>query len=109
MAEIKCIDMHGGKMEIKLSISKDEYRLLKHNMSDLTILPCGKDALIYSLTTGKLGNSNRVMLPKKILESFEIHELDKHVPANIFILNGDALLLMKIKKSKLGIPDFKEV
>ncbi|MBU4246535.1 MAG: hypothetical protein ABIF85_01580 [Nanoarchaeota archaeon] len=108
MAEIKSMDMHDGKIEIKLSISNDEYRILKHHMSNLTIFPCEKDTLTYSLTTGKLGNSNRVMLPKKFLESFNIKELDKKVPSNIFVLNGDAYLLIKIKSSKAGIPTFKE-
>ncbi len=108
MAEIKGMEMHDEKIELTLSISNDEYRILKHQMSNLTILPSGKDALTYSLTTGKLGNSNRMMIPKKFLESFNIKELDKKVPSNIFVLNDDAYLLIKIKSSKVGIPTFKE-
>ena len=56
MAEIKNIDICDGKIDIKLSINKEEYGLLKHQMADLIILPCGKDSLVHSLTTGKLGN-----------------------------------------------------
>ena len=108
MAEVKGMDLHDGKIELRLSISKDEYKILQHNTSDIVILPSGKDALTYPLTTGKLGNSNRVMLPKKFLESFQITELDKKVRSNIFALDDDAFLLIKIKHSKLGIPVFEE-
>ena len=108
MAEIQNIDICDGKIDIKLSINKEEYRLLKHQMADLIILPCGKDSLVYSLTTGKLGNSNRIMLPKKVLNQFKIGILDKKVPSNIFVMDGDAYLLIKIKKSDMGIPKFSE-
>ena len=109
MAEIKNIDVYDGKIDIKLSITKDEYKILKHHTADLVILPCsGKDSLVQKLTTGKLGNSNRIMLPKKLLKSFDIKEMDKKVPSNIFIIDDDAFLLIKIKKSKVGIPKFKE-
>ena len=109
MAELKSIDMHDGGIEIRLSINKDEYKILKHHLTDLIIIPCGKEALARELTTGKLGNSNRMMIPKKMLESFKIKELDKKVPSNIFILDGNAFLLAKISRCKLGIPNFAEV
>lgn len=108
MAEVKSIDMLGGKIEMKLLISSEEYKVLQHHTAEIIVLPSGKDSLTYPLTTGKLGNSNRVMLPKKLLESFSILELDKKVPSNIFILNDDAYLLIKIKSSRFGIPTFKE-
>ncbi len=108
MAEMKGIDMHDGEVEIKLSINRSEYKILKHHMTDIILLPCGKDSLIHHLTTGKLGNSNRIMLPKKIMGQFGIEKMEKKAPSNIFILNGDAFLLIKIKKSELGIPKFKE-
>jgi len=102
------MDMQSGKIEITLSISSEEYKILQHNTTGLVVLPSGKDSLPYALTTGKLGNSNRVMLPKKILDSFNIHELDKKVPSNIFQLGGDSFMLIKIDSSKIGIPNFKE-
>jgi len=108
MAKIKSMDMQSGNIEITLSISTDEYKILQHNTTNLIVLPNGKDALPYALTTGKLGNSNRVMLPKKILESFSIFELNKKVPSNIFQLGGDSFMLIKIDSSKIGIPRFKE-
>lgn len=108
MARIKSMDMRSGKIELTLSISNDEYKILRQNTSSLIILPSGNDSLPYSLTTGKLGNSNRVMLPKKILESFNIFELNKKVPSNIFQVGGESFMLIKIDGSKIGIPKFKE-
>ena len=108
MAEIKNIDMRNGDIEISLSMNKDEYKALRHHMSDIIILPRGKDSLTHELTTGKLGNSNRIMIPKKMLESFKIKQMDKKVPSSIFIINGDAYLLVKIKKSEFGVPKFGE-
>ncbi len=108
MAEIKTIDMNDNKIELKLIITEEEYKILKHHMTDLIIFPSGSDTLKYMLTTGKLGNSNRVMLPKKVLESFGIRTLEKKVPTNIFLVNDNAYLLIKIKKSEFGIPKFEE-
>ncbi|MCK4714767.1 MAG: hypothetical protein KAT35_04275, partial [Candidatus Aenigmarchaeota archaeon] len=58
-------------------------------------------------TTGKLGNSNRIMMPKKVLQLFKIDELDKKVPAMLFRNAGSVYLLLKLKKSMLGIPLFE--
>ena len=107
MAKIKSIDMHDGKVDVKLSINKDEYKILKHHMTNFVILPCGKDTLDNYLTTGKLGNSNRVMLPKKMLERFNVGDLEKKAPSSIFTINGDSFLLIKIKKSNIGVPKFE--
>lgn len=108
MAEIKSIDVQDTKIEVKLLITMEEYRILRHQTADLVVLPCGNDSLPHNLTTGKLGNSNRIMMPKKLMELFSISELDKKVPANIFNLGGDSFLLLKIKKSGVGIPKFGE-
>ena len=108
MAELKSIDVHNKEIEITLSISRNEYKALKHHTTDLLVLPCGGGMLLHHLTTGKLGNSNRIMLPKKVLAKFKINMLDKKVPSNIFILDDDAYLLIKLKKSELGVPKFKE-
>jgi len=109
MAEIRNIEMQSGGIEMKLSISAEEYRILEHHLTDLLVVPCGKDTLTHSLTTGKLGNSNRVMLPKKMLEYFKIDVLEKKVSSNIFVLNDSAFLLIKLKESDFGIPKFREV
>jgi hypothetical protein len=108
MAEIKNIEMVSGGIELNVSISMEEYKILEHHLTDIAVFPCGRESLVYSLTTGKLGNSNRIMLPKKILESFKITTLEKKAPSNIFMLDGSAFLLVKIKESDFGIPKFWE-
>jgi len=108
MSEIKSIDVQEGKMDIKLSITQNEYKILQHHTEDILVLPSGRDSLVNSLTTGKLGNSNRIMVPKKLLELHNIRELDKKVPSGVFVVDGDAFLLIKIKKSGLGMPKFGE-
>jgi hypothetical protein len=108
MAEIKSIDMNGSQIQLKIAVSLEEYSLLRYHTSDILVLPAGKDAMFNTLTTGKLGNSNRIMLPKKIMEAFSVSSLDKKVPMNIFNINDNAYLLIKIKKSEFGIPKFSE-
>lgn len=109
MAGIKSIDMKDEKIDIKLSINKDEYKILRHHTADLVILPCGNDVLIHHLTTGKLGNSNRIMLPKKVLKLFKVASMEKKVPSSIFNIDGNSYLLIRIKKSDLGVPKFGEI
>ncbi|MFH0956335.1 MAG: hypothetical protein V1813_00575, partial [Candidatus Aenigmatarchaeota archaeon] len=104
MAEIKSVDMNGGQIQLKLSVSQEEYKILRYHTSDILVLPGGRDTMKYLLTTGKLGNSNRIMLPKKIMEAFEISTLDKKVPMSVFIIDDNAYLLIRIKKSEFGIP-----
>jgi 5-formaminoimidazole-4-carboxamide-1-beta-D-ribofuranosyl 5'-monophosphate synthetase len=108
MAEIKNIGMNKNSIEVRLAINNEEYRVLKHHMSDVIVVPAGKEALTKELTTGKLGNSNRIMVPKKLLEYFGVDKLDKKVASNVYKINGDAYLLIKIRKSRIGIPKFKE-
>ena len=108
MADIRSIDLQNDRIDITLTINRSEYKLLKHNMTDILILPCGKDSMTHLLTTGKLGNSNRIMLPKKLLAEYKISSLDKKVPSSLFKLDDDAYLMIKIKKSGLGLPTFGE-
>ncbi len=108
MAEVKSIQMLDGKFELTLTICPEEYRLLKNHTNDIVVLPSGKESLVHPLTTGKLGNSNRIMLPKKMLEAFRVTELDKKAQSCIFNVGDEALLLIKIKSSTMGMPKFME-
>jgi hypothetical protein len=109
MAEMHSIDIKKDGILVSLKISNGEYELISNVTSSLLVLPTTPAFLDHSLTTGKLGNSNRIMLPKKILEKFEIKILDKKVPARTFRLDDEVYLLIKLKKSGFGIPVFKEV
>jgi len=109
MAEIRSIDMRKGNIVVNLNISKNEYELFSQETKNLLLLPTNSNILDKPLTTGKLGNSNRIMLPKKILDKYEITDLVKKVPAKTFKIDDEVFLLIKLKKSNFGIPMFKEV
>ena len=77
MSHVNSINVRKGKIKVNLTISKAEYDLIGNNTKNLLILPVNLEFLNRLLTTGKLGNSNRIMLPKKILDKFEITNLEK--------------------------------
>jgi antitoxin component of MazEF toxin-antitoxin module len=108
MAEIRNINVANNEILINLRVSKQEYDLLKQNTDNLILLPSNRVALNQTLTTGRLGNSNRVMLPKKLLEMGGVNILQKKVPARIFKINGEVFLLVKLEESKTGMPVFEE-
>jgi hypothetical protein len=109
MADIRSINMKRGEIRVDLKISKNEYDLLRQETRDLLLIPAHSNVLDRPLTTGKLGNSNRIMLPKKILDKYEITDLEKKVPAKTFQINDEVFLLIKLRKSSFGIPIFREV
>jgi len=107
MASVKNIDLNGGRVVLTMTTSPEEYRLLESYTTDILLLPGSGEFLQERLTTGKLGNGNRIMVPNKLLERHEIGELKKKVPARLFDLNGEKYLLLKLEESSL-IPEFKE-
>jgi len=108
MADIDSIDIKKDDIIVNLKISKGEYDLLKNTTSNLLLLPTDKEFLSNFLTTGKLGNSNRIMMPKKILNRFDMKDMIKKVPAKAFTINDEVYLFIKLRKSSFGIPKFKE-
>lgn len=109
MADIRTIDMKNDKIFVTFEISEEEYKSLKPKPRQLLIVPTDSNALDETLTTGKLGNSNRIMLPNKILKKYRIKKLLKKVPSKVFECNGNKILVIKLEKSDIGIPIFKEV
>lgn len=107
MADIESINMGNHEIMINLRITNPEYELLKHSRYDLLLLPSDSNVMNDVLTTGKLGNSNRIMIPKKMLKKENI-KLEKKVPAKIFKTNGDIFLLIRLRGSNNGIPVFEE-
>ena len=106
MAYIKSIEIDGDETRLNMKISNEEHAIIQSRTEDLLILPADKSSLTKSLTTGKLGNSNRIMLPKKLLEGERIGQPDKKVPAQTYRVGGDVYLLIKLKKSDIGKPKF---
>ena len=107
MASIKSIEF-GDEILATFSISEKEYDLLKRSERDIVILPARSDVLDEVLTTGRLGNGNRIMLPTKILRKHDIKKLLKNVPAKIFEVDDSKFLLIRLEEYKPGIPVFKE-
>ena len=95
--------MENGEIVLNLSITDEEYKLIS-GAKEVIIASNDFDE---SLTTGKLGNSNRIMLPKKILKKHNI-ELRGKVPASIFESEGKKFLLIKLEEKKIGVPEFEE-
>lgn len=108
MATIQTIDIKNHDITITLKISEKEYEMLKPKNKEFLLVPTESHALDETLTTGKLGNSNRIMLPNKILKKYEIKKLLKKVPSKIFEFDGNKLLVIKLEESEIGIPVFKE-
>ena len=108
MARIKTIDIDNeNEIGVYININKEEYDLLRQSTENIILIP--QSSLRKSLTAGKLGNSNRIMLPKKIVRSFGVEDLDRKVPAAIFRLEDRLFLLAEIKNMEKGVPQFKEV
>jgi len=108
MADIDSIDMKNDKILVNLKLTKEEYELLKQSTKRLLLLPTELNILDELLTTGTLGNSNRVMLPNKILRKHYVTKLLKKVPAQIFDIGDEKFLLLKLQESTFGKPVFGE-
>ncbi|RKZ28301.1 hypothetical protein DRQ26_01380 [bacterium] len=103
MAIIRSVKMENGEIILSLSITDEEYKFIS-GAKEVIIATENFDEF---LTTGKLGNSNRIMLPKKILKKHGI-ELRGKVPAIILKEGGRKFLLIKIDEKKKGVPKFEE-
>jgi hypothetical protein len=108
MADLKVCDVCASKAEVTLNVSAAEYRLLKLSEDDLLLLPVGEDVLSEELTTGRLGNGNRIMLPNKVLKKHGMESLSKKLKSMIFEVEGSRYLLCKLKEKKPGVPVFRE-
>ncbi len=109
MASIHFIDMKNGNIYVNLKLSRGEYRALGQETENLVVLPTSKKLLDTEFTTGKLGNSNRIMLPKRLLNRENIRSLSKKVSGNLFSINGSVFMLVNLKESRVGVPRFTEV
>jgi hypothetical protein len=107
MAEIKSINMQADGISVSLKITEEEYSLLKSPKGDMLLLPADSQTLEESLTTGRLGNGNRIMLPNKVMSKYHVKKLHKKVPAKIFEVSGGRFLLIKLEDNRPGVPSFE--
>ena len=108
MSDIELIEMKGNNVLVRLKMDKDEYGMLNQSTKNLLLLPTDMNILGDSLTTGKLGNSNRIMLPNKILKRHEVTNLLKNAPARVFDVDNQKFLLIKIQDHQIAKPNFGE-
>jgi hypothetical protein len=100
MAEINSIKFREDGIFLALKITKEEYEFLQQATADIIIVPAGSKPMDRLLTTGKLGNSSRLMLPKKALDRLEVKAMDKKVPGRLFKLEGSVYLLVRLHENK---------
>ena len=105
MATLKSLEFK-DEIIATFSITEKEYDLLKQSGENLVILPTGVDVLNETLTTGRLGNGNRIMLPAKILRAHNVGALIKKAPAKIFEVDDSIFLLIKLEDNRPGVPVF---
>ncbi|MCJ7816255.1 MAG: hypothetical protein MUP55_00195 [Candidatus Aenigmarchaeota archaeon] len=106
MADVNSIEMKKDEIILSLKISKEEYEFLKQATADLMVVPISHKFMNNLLTTGKLGNSNRLMLPKKILDKLDVKKMDRKVPGRIFRMQGNVYLLTRLHGKRNGVPVF---
>lgn len=95
-------------VHVTLRLSRDEWEELHMTGRQVMILPFEPGRFDEKLTTGKLGNSNRVMLPKKVLEKHSIDHLPKKADSGVFEFEGGKFLVIKLKETSMAPPRFGE-
>jgi hypothetical protein len=108
MAELKSVERNAKDIKVTLKLTSDEYGMISKSWDDILLSPVNDAQFSEELTTGRLGNGNRVMLPKKILERHGVKLLKKKLPAAIFEVEGRTYLLAKLKEKKPGVPVYRE-
>lgn len=99
MAEASSIKFRGDGIFLTLNISREEYELLGNSTSDILLVPADSKSLNMLLTTGKLGNSRRLMLPKKILDRLNVKIVEKKSPGKVFSAGGNVYIIARISKA----------
>ena len=107
MADISSIDVKNDCMLLSLKVSREEYDFLKQSTCDLMVIPAGSRFMNQPMTTGKLGNSSRLMLPKKSLDRLDVKKMRKKVPGRVFRLDGNVYLLVRLHGKTRGVPEFE--
>lgn len=88
MSQVKSVEFEGDRMNITLTLTKDEYDRLETQHRNLIILPLNNGFFERKLTTGKMGKSNRIMLPEMFLKGHRITKLVRESPSKLFEIDG---------------------
>ena len=105
MAVLNNINFDKNRISVNFDITREEYKVFQED-KDFLLVPIS--ALDMTLVTGTLGNSNRIMLPNKILKQHAINELVKKIPYKIIKTKKGKYLVIQLEGSE-HIPKFDSV
>ena len=104
MAVLNNINFDKNRISVNFEITREEYRIFQEE-KEFLILPIS--ALDMTLVTGKLGNSNRIMMPNKVLKKHDINELVKNIPYKIVKTKRGKYMVIELEGSE-NIPRFEQ-
>jgi len=104
MAVIKSFDLDTG-IVAEVRLTRDEYEALA---SARYIMLVGAEDFPERLTVGKLGNSNRIMVPKRLLKKHGITSLPKKAPTAFLEYGGEKFMIVKLSEAARNVPQFRE-
>ena len=105
MAKLKRLDLEGN-ISAEVDLTEEEFAMLGRTKKVL-VVSTEDEFFVTRMTTGKIGNGNRIMVPNRLLERNHIEKLRKKVPARIFEVNKEKYPLIKLEESSL-IPEFED-
>jgi len=100
MSEMSSIKFKEDGIYLTLKISKEEYELLGNETADILVVPAGVKSMNKVLTTGKLGNSTRLMLPKKAMDTLGLKVPDKKVLGKLFRIKEGVYIVVRLAGAK---------
>jgi hypothetical protein len=103
MASVESIDFKNNKTLLTLKVSREEYKSF-NGEKDMLVFPVA--SLDTTLVTGTLGNSNRIMLPNKVLRKNDIESLSKRVPSKVVKIKNGKYLIIQLEGPE-DIPIFE--
>lgn len=106
MANVKSMEVEGNKVRVLFEMSKDEWAALRNETKDVCLFSLAN--LDETLTTGTIGNSNRIMVPNRLLRRHNITHLPKHAGARVLALNGKKVVVIQLQDNHAPMPRFEE-
>ena len=108
MAKLRGIELDDGTYTVSFRVSKKEYEMFKRGDSHFLLVPL--TGFRDKLTIGTLGNSYRIMLPKKFLKENKIPEEDlpRKADAGVFSIGEERFLAVRIGESSMKSPVFED-
>jgi len=98
MGLLRKIEVDNADILMTLELTKEEYESISPEMKEFVTLPTNMFDRV--LTTGRLGNGNRIMVPSRFLRGHNIEVLRKNVPSKIFTVGEKKFLIIELEDKK---------